>query len=115
MASAPITPSEPSPDGACHFFRLPAELRNLVYEYVLLDPADLVCRKDPFGPFRFYPSAAADKDAPDKLGDTSSEAASVAVQPLNGPVVPLEINQLKYESPIDELHMRRTLTLHTII
>lgn len=31
-------PSIPSPDGACHFFRLPAELRNYIYEFALAEP-----------------------------------------------------------------------------
>ncbi|KAF2711600.1 hypothetical protein K504DRAFT_532166 [Pleomassaria siparia CBS 279.74] len=42
-------PGMPSLDGVCHFFRLPGELRNLVYEYVLTEPDGLFHRVDDKG------------------------------------------------------------------
>ncbi|KAF2439781.1 hypothetical protein P171DRAFT_489585 [Karstenula rhodostoma CBS 690.94] len=36
-----VDPSQPPPDGTCHFFRLPRELRDLVYEYSLSEPFGL--------------------------------------------------------------------------
>jgi hypothetical protein len=60
--SANMNPSTPSPDGVWHFFRLPAEVRNMVYEFALSEPAGLVCREAPHitsDLFRFYPSTAA--------------------------------------------------------
>jgi hypothetical protein len=38
-----MDPSVPSTDGTCYFFRLPAELRNLVYSHALFSPEGAVC------------------------------------------------------------------------
>lgn len=42
-----MDPVVPSPEGVCHFFQLPAELRNQIYDYVLSDLSGIVCREEP--------------------------------------------------------------------
>ncbi|KAF1848579.1 uncharacterized protein K460DRAFT_415119 [Cucurbitaria berberidis CBS 394.84] len=94
----PNDPSTPSSDGACHFLRLPAELRNAVYSYALSDPAHLVCREDAHdgpGLFRFYPPAVTDKKLP-PVGRNDINLALVTKEVIGGPVTLQEVNQLKY-------------------
>ncbi|KAF1978830.1 hypothetical protein BU23DRAFT_563718 [Bimuria novae-zelandiae CBS 107.79] len=47
-ASRPTAdPSVPSSEGVCHLFRLPRELRDIVYEYALTEPEGLFFRGAP--------------------------------------------------------------------
>lgn len=64
-----MDPSRPSPDGTCHFFQLPAELRNTIYEYTLTGSRGVLCREEPSnnsGIFRFYAVPVMERDLPRK-------------------------------------------------
>jgi hypothetical protein len=91
-----MDPNTPPPDGVCHFFRLPAELRNSIYEYALYNPNGLVCRQDLQGgshTFRFYPRETSDAALE---GDQDDGRKYESEQAFGGNIAALEANQFKY-------------------
>jgi len=90
-----MDPNQPSPDGTCHFFRLPAELRNIVYEYTLKNPKGVLCREEPPNNsriFRFYAVPVMEKRPSKKEREQDWYAAQLE----KGLETAMEINQLRH-------------------
>jgi hypothetical protein len=88
-STSDMNPAFPSSDGTCHLFRLPAELRNIIYEYTLSAPNGVVCRATNYTGhilYHFYKAKEVEV-----FMDRQYQRRSEPLQ-----AVKTELNQLKY-------------------
>jgi hypothetical protein len=90
-----MDPSQPCPNGTCHFLRLSAELKNMVYGYTLTSPNGILCREgsyDCLGIFRFYAAPVIKRKPSINVRENKWYAAQLEKSLKTA----TEINQLKY-------------------
>jgi hypothetical protein len=90
-----MDPSQPCPNGTCHFLRLSAELRNMVYGYTLTNPNGILCREDSYdglGIFRFYAAPVIERRPSINVRENEWYAAQLEKSLKTA----TEVDQLKY-------------------
>ena len=89
----------PTTKTKCHFFRLPGELRNDIYEYILTDPRGLTCRVLSDGSSKFYtPDQRATERQEHKRRQPqwSQRRKNIRRKPEDIVINKLEANKLQY-------------------